>query len=211
MIRRVLRSATSVEQARDLVATAPLTRTVVHRFVAGEGPADAVLTTGGWSRPAACVTLDHLGEDISDLGQAPRRRRVRPCSAGSPTRASPSDAEVSLKLSAVGQALPGDGERIALDHAHQVCPAADAAGTTVTLDMEDHTTTDSTLRILGELRTDFPPTGAVLQSYLHRTEADCRDLATPARGSGCARARTRSPRRSRSRTGPMSTRPTCGA
>ena len=44
--------------------------------------------------------------------------------------------------------------------------------------MEDHTTTDSTLRVLGELRQDFPDTGAVLQSYLHRTEGDCRELAT---------------------------------
>jgi proline dehydrogenase len=43
--------------------------------------------------------------------------------------------------------------------------------------MEDHTTTDSTLGILRELRRDFPDTGAVVQSYLHRTEADCRDLA----------------------------------
>jgi proline dehydrogenase len=43
--------------------------------------------------------------------------------------------------------------------------------------MEDHTTTDSTLEILRQLRVDFPETAAVLQAYLHRTEADCRDLA----------------------------------
>jgi proline dehydrogenase len=47
----------------------------------------------------------------------------------------------------------------------------------VTLDMEDHTTTDSTLGILHELRQDFPDTGAVLQAYLRRTEQDCKDLA----------------------------------
>jgi proline dehydrogenase len=89
------------------------------------------------------------------------------------------EAEVSLKLSAVGQALPGDGERIALEHAHLVCAAAERAGTTVTLDMEDHTTVDSTLSILRELRTDFPWVGAVVQSSLFRTEADVRDLAHP--------------------------------
>ena len=43
--------------------------------------------------------------------------------------------------------------------------------------MEDHTTTDRTLEALRALRQDFPWVGAVLQSYLHRTEADCRDLA----------------------------------
>ncbi len=67
--------------------------------------------------------------------------------------------------------------QIALDNARTICHAARNAGTTVTLDMEDHTTTDSTLEILRELRQDFPETGAVLQAYLHRTEADCRDLA----------------------------------
>jgi proline dehydrogenase len=58
-----------------------------------------------------------------------------------------------------------------------ICEAARNVGTTVTLDMEDHTTTDSTLGILRELRRDFPDTGAVVQAYLRRTEGDCRDLA----------------------------------
>ncbi len=51
------------------------------------------------------------------------------------------------------------------------------AGTTVTLDMEDHTTTDRTLATLRSLRRDFPDTGAVVQAHLHRTEDDCRALA----------------------------------
>jgi proline dehydrogenase len=85
---------------------------------------------------------------------------------------------VSVKLSAIGQALPNDGDAIALENARALCEAAARAGTTVTLDMEDHTTTDRTLEALRELRVDFPSVGAVLQSYLHRTEADCRDLAT---------------------------------
>jgi proline dehydrogenase len=45
------------------------------------------------------------------------------------------------------------------------------------VDAEDHTTTDSTLRIVRELRREFPSVATVLQAYLHRTEADCRELA----------------------------------
>ena len=45
--------------------------------------------------------------------------------------------------------------------------------------MEDHTTTDRTLQTVRDLRVDFPWTGAVLQSQLRRTEADCRDLSGP--------------------------------
>ena len=86
-------------------------------------------------------------------------------------------AEVSVKLSAVGQALPDVGDKVALENARTICRAARNAGTTVTLDMEDHTTTDRTLAVLRDLRKDFPETGAVLQAYLHRTEDDCRALA----------------------------------
>ena len=71
-----------------------------------------------------------------------------------------------------------EGEEAGQPTGAEIEQAAEDAGTTVTLDMEDHTTTDSTLSILAELRRDFPETGAVLQSYLHRTESDCRDLAT---------------------------------
>ena len=84
--------------------------------------------------------------------------------------------EVSIKLFALGQGL-ADGDKIALANAEQICSAARAAGMTVTVDMEDHTTTDSTLEAVSELRKEFPDTGAVLQAYLYRTEGDCRDLA----------------------------------
>ena len=47
----------------------------------------------------------------------------------------------------------------------------------MTVDAEDHTTTDSTLSIVRELRADFPWLGTVLQAYLTRTEADCREFA----------------------------------
>jgi proline dehydrogenase len=57
--------------------------------------------------------------------------------------------------------------------------AAAEAQTTVTLDREDHTTTDSTLAVLRELRQDYPWVGAVLQAYLRRTEGDCKDLSGP--------------------------------
>jgi proline dehydrogenase len=84
-------------------------------------------------------------------------------------------AEVSVKLSALGQRID---ERVAFEHARAICAAAAEAGTSVTLDAEDHSTTDATLETLFELRKDFPSTGAVLQAYLRRTEGDCRELAT---------------------------------
>jgi proline dehydrogenase len=126
------------------------------------------------------VTVDHLGEDTTDRAQADgnvaayRALLRRLGDEGFADR-----VEVSVKLSAFGQRLPRDGEKIALDSARQVCEAAAAVGTTVTVDMEDHTTTDATLTTVRDLRLDFPWVGAVLQSQLRRTEGDCRDLAGP--------------------------------
>ncbi|MGH3744045.1 MAG: proline dehydrogenase family protein, partial [Mycobacteriales bacterium] len=82
--------------------------------------------------------------------------------------------EVSVKLTALG--LDIDPVR-ALDAAEEIASAAGDVGTTVTVDMEDHTRTDATLDAVAALRRDHPDVGAVVQAYLHRTEADCRDLA----------------------------------
>ena len=73
--------------------------------------------------------------------------------------------EVSLKLSALGQALDRDGEKIALANAHAICERSEEVGAWVTVDAEDHTTTDSTLSIASDLRTDFPWLGVVLQKF----------------------------------------------
>src|SRR6478735_12223354 len=166
------------QRIRHLTETAPVSRSVVARFVAGTSAEEAVAATRDLVSKGLLASLDRLGEDTLDLHQATDTRdaylhMLELLAAEGLT----AGAEVSVKLSAVGQALPGDGEKVALENARTICAAAHAAGTTVTLDMEDHTTTDSTLGILRDLRADFPETGAVLQAYLHRTEADCRDLA----------------------------------
>jgi proline dehydrogenase len=163
---------------KNLVSTMPVSSGIVDRFVPGETTAAAVDATRDLVESGLHVTLDFLGEDTLDREQADHTvaAYLEVLSALCEQRLA-RNAEVSVKLSAIGQALPGDGEKLALDNARTICNAARNAGTTVTLDMEDHTTTDSTLGILRELREDFPETGAVLQAYLHRTESDCRDLA----------------------------------
>ena len=175
MLRAALLTASRNKTVRRIIETAPVSRDVVRRFVAGNATDDAVRISGELAANGLFVSLDHLGEDTTETGHADATTKAYVTLLG---RLGDSDlagrAEVSVKLSAVGQALD---ESMARDNAAAICAAAAAVGTTVTLDMEDHTTTDSTLGILRELRADFPWVGAVLQAYLHRTEADCRDLA----------------------------------
>src|SRR3954454_2211405 len=187
MLRQTLLTLSRSERVKDLVTHLPVSRGVVDRYIPGDTTRDAVAVVSDLVGAGMLVSLDYLGEHTHDAARAEATVGVYLdlLAALSEGGLAPR-AEVSVKLSAVGQSLGhkhgmpghgGTGEQIALEHARRICRAARNVGTSVTLDMEDHTTTDSTLRILAELRMDFPETGAVLQAYLHRTEDDCRTLA----------------------------------
>lgn len=179
MIREILLRAADNDGLKNFSSSSALTRNVVARYIAGEGTDDAVASAASLADLGVLSTIDHLGEDTTNRSQADDTvAAYLQLLAALADSGLAGVAEVSVKLSAVGQSLPQDGEAISLDNARVICQAAADAGTTVTLDMEDHTTTDLTLTALAALREDFPSTGAVLQAYLYRTEADCRDLAT---------------------------------
>jgi len=177
MLRSIILAAAGNQTVKKAVAAAPISREVVSRFVAGEGIDDAIRAARELSEDGLAASLDHLGEDTTDLAQAVAATEtyVALLDRLAAEHLTPA-AEVSIKLSAIGQQMD---PAFALERAREVCGAAERAGTTVTLDMEDHTTTESTLAILDVLRQEFPETGAVVQSYLRRAEADCADLAGP--------------------------------
>jgi proline dehydrogenase len=158
-----------------LVTTNAASRRLVSRFIAGDDLETAMAPIHALVARGLLVTVDHLGEDVTDPADAVATRDAYVALLERLDDLAPK-VEVSVKLSAVGQGLR-DGHQRALDHAAAICAAAARAGTTVTLDMEDHTTVDSTLEILGALRREHPWVGVALQSALHRTEADAADLA----------------------------------
>jgi proline dehydrogenase len=175
MLRTVILAAGGNQRVKHMVSTLPVSRDIVGRYVAGAALDDAVRVGHELAADGLHVSLDRLGEDCTDRGRAAATtqsyvellHRLR-------DEGLTGKAEVSLKLSAIGQMLD---ESLATDQAATICAAAVEAGSMVTFDMEDHTTTDSTLGILTVLRKDFPSIGAVLQAYLRRTEGDCRELS----------------------------------
>ncbi len=177
MLGPVILAAARSDRTRRILTTAPLTKPVVGRFIAGETVGATLPVVKDMADRGLDVTLDVLGEDVCDRSDALRARDayLRLTEALAPLGLGPR-AEMSVKLSSFGQALDG-GHDLALAHVCTVAEAAERIGTTLTLDMEDHTTTDSTLAIHSELRNRFPETGAVIQSYLFRSEDDCRELA----------------------------------
>jgi proline dehydrogenase len=179
MLSRSLLAASRSRTVRGLVTGLPLTRRAVDRFVAGERLDQAGPVLQGLIAQGLAVTVDRLGEDTLDAGDATATRDAyltvlsRFAELGIADR-----AEVSVKLSALGQRLPRDAAQISLDNAAAIAEAARAVGTTMTLDMEDHTTVDATLGTLRELRTEFPQVGVAIQAMLRRSDGDIADLAT---------------------------------
>jgi proline dehydrogenase len=182
MLRRVLLAASGSDRARRLVTSAPYTRGVVARYVAGDDAAGAVEVTRRLLASGLLVSLDYLGEDTADPEQAAAVAgeyiRLIGMLAGAGLAAR-GRAEVSVKPTAVGLGLSEHGAKTAAENIRRVCAAAREAGTTVTLDMEDHTHVEATLRLVAELREEFPDLGCVLQSSLRRSVSDALALARP--------------------------------
>src|SRR6201992_4138749 len=70
VLRRALLAASASTRLRQLITTAPQTRAIVAKYVAGETADDAVRVTRALRAAGLLVTLDYLGEDTKDPAQA---------------------------------------------------------------------------------------------------------------------------------------------
>lgn len=181
-LRPAIMAAARREGLRRTAERLPVTRRVVRRFVPGETIDSALNSVVSLRGSGRFVSIDYLGEDVTDADGADAAVRTyldlidalgRLTTAGDAVR----PLEVSIKLSALGQSLERDGEKIARENAWSICDAARRAGVWVTVDAENHTTTESTLSIVRDLRAEFPWLGLVLQAYLRRTLDDCEEFA----------------------------------
>ena len=177
MLRAALLSASRSPGLRAAVERSALAQPVLHRFIAGTELDHVLAIAHRLVAAGRLVSIDHLGENTDSAERAEEETRaylelLNRLDAEGLT----DQVEVSIKLSALGQTLP-TGTDSATENAARICARAAEVGTTVTVDMEDHTTTDRTLNTVRVLRRRYPETGAVLQAYLRRTEADCAALA----------------------------------
>jgi proline dehydrogenase len=191
MLRRALLAAAASGRVRDAVTSAPGARGIVERYVAGESSEEAVAVARALRSDGLLVTLDYLGEDTTDAQRAAAtaaqyvhllgKLAAEGLTEGGAVEVSVKPTALGLLLSSPGGASgPNDpGERIATEHLERIAIAARDAGTTVTVDAEDHRTTDAALRIATALRSRFGSVGSVVQAALRRTETDARELAAP--------------------------------
>lgn len=191
-LRPVILAAAGSPRMKKALTGIPVTASIVRRFVAGETRDELTPVVRELLASGRTVSVDFLGENTTDRAQADATLAeylslINDLAALNDVVATLNDAaeqggaaarvEVSVKLSALGQAVPESGPAIATENLHILCTKAAQAGVWVTVDAEDHTTTDATLATIREVRAEFPWLGAVLQAYLRRTEADCRELS----------------------------------
>jgi proline dehydrogenase len=185
ILRPAIMAASRREGLRHTAERLPVTRRVVHRFVPGETIESVLNSLSALGDSGRFVSIDYLGEDVvnADAADATVRRYLDLIDTLGGLGAASGTVrplEVSVKLSALGQSLERDGHKIARENAWSICAAAQRAGVWVTVDAENHTTTDSTLRTVRDLRSEFPWLGLALQAYLRRTLDDCEEFAASA-------------------------------
>src|SRR6185369_9258920 len=122
MLRSVILAAARSRGVERLISTAPISREVVRRFVAGVQLDDAMRVAHELAGDGLHLTLDHLGEDTKSPEQADANRDayVRALAALSAAGLTPA-GEVSVKLSSLGQRFD---EKLAYENARAICAAA---------------------------------------------------------------------------------------
>lgn len=145
------------------------------RYVAGKNLEDVISISKSLNVNGMLVTVDLLGEFISDLQEA-KENTEHYLKIITAYQKANIDGSFSLKPTFFGLQL--DAETCYLN-IRKIVKAASIHERFVRIDMEDATCTDSELGIFEKLQKEFPKNVAiVLQAYLHRTANDLQSLST---------------------------------
>jgi proline dehydrogenase len=157
---------------RRWMETSPLAQRLATRFVAGETLDQALAVARKLNAEGITVTLDHLGESVSNLEEAAEARDVylRTLDA---IHSNGIQGGVSLKLTQFGLDLSWEQ---CLGNMEQLARRAAELSSFVRVDMESSDYTDRTLDLVHTLHARHGAVGVVIQSYLYRSRADIEKL-----------------------------------
>lgn len=143
-------------------------RSVAERFVAGHTLDSAVDVAKRLNGEGFLVSLDLLGEEVSDRASA-LAATDEYVSCLDRIEAEGIEANISVKPTQLGLAID---EALAIDAVETLGHRAAQVGTTVTIDMEDSRYTEPTIRLFEKGQTATSNFGIALQAYLRRTPED---------------------------------------
>src|ERR1700730_14276659 len=141
---------------------------LAKRFVPGETIESAIAAVKRLNAEKLTATLDFLGEDVLNEREAAQTTSTY-LEMIDQINAAGADCNVSVKLSAIGQAISED---LALENLVKIIEKARPTDMFVRLDMEGSATADSTYRICDRARATYEHVGPVVQAYLKRAADD---------------------------------------
>jgi proline dehydrogenase len=168
LFRHTLLFLSQRKELEEFFKNNPLARRARSRFVAGDTRAEALAVVRRLNKEGFVVTLDYLGEEVTDADQA-RAAAEEYAGAVEEAAAEGLRSGVSVKLSHLGVRID---EQLALENLMNVVKRAARVKRFVRVDMEGSDLTDVTLRLVRKTHQSSPNVGAVIQSYLRRSDAD---------------------------------------
>jgi proline dehydrogenase len=147
---------------------------LTRRFIAGNTIQEEIEVCQKLNAEGILATLDYLGENVTSLAEAgiSRDNYLKGFDAIEHQHL---QASVSIKLTQFGLDFSVDD---CLRNVRPLVERARQLGTRVEIDMEASEYTDRTLQIVHTLHQEFGCVRAVVQAYLHRTQADIDALNT---------------------------------
>ncbi len=161
------------KRLRQWMETSPVARNLSRRFVAGETLEQAVAVSCKLSVEGIAVTLDHLGESVTNLQEATEASEVYLRTLAAMQQAG-IEGNVSLKLTQFGIDLSAGECRANVE---RLVKRAAETGGFVRVDMESSEYTDRTLDLVTALHAAYGTVGTVIQAYLRRSRADVEKLS----------------------------------
>lgn len=168
------------DDVRDLLFRLPFSRSAASRFVAGDRHEDALTVATELNRQGFRVTLDLLGESVSERAEA-ERATAEYSDSLELIEQSEASTTISLKLTQLGLDISTE---FCTDNLRRIVERADVLGNFVRIDMEHSAYTERTLQVFCSVFGEHQNVGIVIQSYLKRSEQDVKrliDLGAPVR------------------------------
>jgi proline dehydrogenase len=177
MLRTFFVRLSENRSVRDFAEHSALGRRISGRFVAGTEIADAIRAAQGVNKAGMSVSIDNLGENVTNPDEARKSARLYEQILDA-IKAAKLDANISLKLTHMGLDID---EKLAREIVSGLVARAAAMNPPgfVRVDMEGSPYTQRTLDFVHELHRmpgNKNSVGAVIQSYLKRSEDDVRNL-----------------------------------
>lgn len=168
IIGRSLLGVTNRSVFRKMITETRPGRALSTRFVAGETLAQASAAAIELNHKGATVSLDHLGEHVTERAQAEAARDDYLACLDAIGEHS-IDGNISVKLSQLGM---GFDNELAAESLDALARRAAAVDTSVTVDMEESAVTGPTVDLYKTAQAEHGNLGLAVQAYLHRTAQD---------------------------------------